>query len=173
MSSESGHTANSRQNATTIHHRHSPVVRHYHLKRNDRGGVLVTKEQIQNLFNFIGNNGAENIQNNNSIETLTLQQVQDNLTTFFPNMTSKDFKVLMGGSKQITIGEMEQLLLNNDLVNFDPSIESFHALDPSEAGCVNPERIKEIFVKLGYGGLSEEEMKILTTVSSICRCFSV
>ena len=29
---------------------------------------------------------------------------------------------------------MEDLLMDNDLVNFDPSIESFHSLDPLEAG---------------------------------------
>ena len=73
-----------------VHNKHQSAPRHYHLKRNDRGGVLVTKEQIQNLFNFIGK--SESFQGGNNVETLTLQQVQDNLSVFFPSMTSKDFK---------------------------------------------------------------------------------
>ena len=66
---------------------------HYHVKRNDKGGVLITKEQIQSLFNYIGRNGAATSDHNqNDVETLTLKQVQENMSIFFPNMTSKDFK---------------------------------------------------------------------------------
>lgn len=70
----------------------------------------------------------------------------------------------MTGKDILSIDDLYGILKNNELENFDPVTESFKYLDPQGIGQVNMERLKELFSFMGYGDLTENDLKLILEV---------
>ena len=70
----------------------------------------------------------------------------------------------MTGKDVLSIDDLYGILKNNELENFDPVTESFKYLDPQGIGQVNMERLKELFSFMGYGDLTENDLKLILEV---------
>ena len=57
---------------------------------------------------------------------------------------------------------MKNLLLNNDLGNYDPTKEAFKAYDPAGTGFVDTDTMRSIFETLGYGEMSDDDLAAQT-----------
>jgi hypothetical protein len=44
-------------------------------------------------------------------------------------MTAKEYRFLMNNKKELTIEDFNELLMENDLENFDPTLDAFRAFD--------------------------------------------
>jgi Ca2+-binding EF-hand superfamily protein len=62
--------------------------------------------------------------------------------------------------------DIEELLLDNEVTNFDPVLEAFKAFDPEVGGSVDSSKLREVFRAYGFGELTSEELDILTRVSA-------
>ena len=90
------------------------------LKRNSKGGILVTDEEIQNAFNFL------DIEKQGRINLNTLRK---SLSVFFPDIPLKELKFLMNNQKELTVEYLSDLLKGNEITNFDPVAEAFKVRD--------------------------------------------
>jgi hypothetical protein len=60
-----------------------------------------------------------------------LQNLKKRLSLFFPEMTAKEYRFLMNNKKELTIEDFNELLMDNDLESFDPTVDAFRAVDPT------------------------------------------
>ena len=67
----------------------------------------------------------------------------------------------MGNRPELTLQDLQDLLTNNEVVNFDPIAEAFKVYDPHSTGYVDSDILRNIFQGLGFGEISEEDLKIL------------
>ena len=67
----------------------------------------------------------------------------------------------MGNRPELTLTDLQDLLVNNEVVNFDPVAEAFKVYDPHGTGFVDTDILRNIFQGLGFGEISEEDLKIL------------
>lgn len=126
------------------------------VKRNERGGVLVTTEDLMLLSSFLDPLNSGMI-NKKSLECLSI---------LFPTMTSKDFNLLLNEKEEVPFEEIKQLLRENELNTYDPTIDAFKALDPLDTGIISREVIKELFRQFNYGEPSEDQLNFLIYVSN-------
>ena len=134
------------------------------VKKNPKGGILVTPEEIRAAFSIL------DIEKTGQI---SIQNLKKRLSLFFPDMTAKEYRFLMNNRKEITYEDLEELLMDNDITNYDPALDAFRAFDPANTGGVNAEKLREIFSGCQFGELSDEELDILTRVSRWCGCVCV
>lgn len=76
-------------------------------------------------------------------------------------MSLKEYKFLLDGQNEITREELRNLLIDNDLENFDPVAEAFKVYDPQGTGFVDMKNLKYIFEKLGMPELTEDDINII------------
>jgi calmodulin len=95
---------------------------------------------------------------------LTIQALKKRLTTLFPEMTAKEFRFLMNNKKEITAEDLKELLLENELTQFDPINDAFKVFDPDNKGVINEDKLRQAFISFGYGELSDEELEVLKRV---------
>jgi Ca2+-binding EF-hand superfamily protein len=62
---------------------------------------------------------------------------------------------------QMTVQELQDLLMDNEVQNFDPVAEAFKVYDPHSTGFVDSEILRSIFQNLGFGEISDEDLGIL------------
>ena len=86
------------------------------VKLNAKGGVLVTHAEIQNAFAFLDVDKSGKI---------SLAGLKKRLGVFFPDMSAKDYRFLMNGKRELAEHDLMELLLDNDITNFDPVAEAF------------------------------------------------
>jgi Ca2+-binding EF-hand superfamily protein len=151
----------------------SPAVDNYEkVKKNSKGGVLITAEEISSGFQIL------DIEKNGQ---LTIQALKKRLTTLFPGeflserfsvlrflgleMTAKEFRFLMNNKKEITAEDLKELLIENELTQFDPVSDAFKVFDPDNKGVINEDKLRQAFISFGYGELSDEELQVLKRVS--------
>lgn len=120
--------------------------------KNSNGGVLITSGEIDAAFRFL------DIEGSGKIKPKTMKE---RLATLNRNVSKKDILGLFGGKDSITIQDLRELLLDNELKDFDPVAESFEALDPTASGYAENELLRKIFRNLGFGELTDEELEIL------------
>tara|TARA_B110000305_G_C18783571_1_gene335086 strand:+ start:27 stop:485 length:459 start_codon:yes stop_codon:yes gene_type:complete len=84
--------------------------------RNDKGGVLVTPEEIEAAFEFFDLDGSGKI---------TMGNLKKRLSVFYKNMPNKEFRFLMNNKPEMTKEELTALLIDNEVQNFDP-VGEFH-----------------------------------------------
>ena len=58
------------------------------------------------------------------------QNLQKRLSLFFPEMTAREYRFLMNNKRELTEEDLSELLLDNDIQNFDPTADAFRAFDP-------------------------------------------
>lgn len=86
------------------------------VRTNAKGGVLVTPEEIQKAFSFL------DVDNTGKV---TLSNLKKRLGVFFPEMTAKEYRFLMNSKKELSLTDLTELVMDNELTNFDPVYESF------------------------------------------------
>jgi calmodulin len=69
------------------------------------------------------------------------------------------------GAPLVSAADLKALLLDNDLANFDPVAEAFKVYDPSGTGFVELSTLRDVFRRLGFGELSEEDVSVLMTTA--------
>ena len=94
--------------------------------RNSRGGVLVTDDELKSAFEFFDVEGSGKI---------TQAQLKKRLGVFYKDMPNKEYKFLMNDQSELTLDDLRELLLENEVKNFDPVAEAFdHGIKIIEAG---------------------------------------
>jgi len=56
-------------------------------------------------------------------------------------------------------------LENSTLTNYDPLRESFKVFDPHNTGHVDEQTLRLIMSRIGYGHITDEDMKIMLSVA--------
>ncbi|KAJ1411061.1 hypothetical protein B484DRAFT_336170 [Ochromonadaceae sp. CCMP2298] len=122
------------------------------VKKNSFGGVLITPEEISLAFKMLDADKSGQI---------TLVNLKKRLGVLFPELTVTDYRFLMNNKKEMSLEDLNELLLDNDVVNFDPVAEAFKVFDPTGEGVVSGRKLREAFVVYGMGELTEMELDIL------------
>ena len=126
--------------------------------RNSRGGVLVTDEELQSAFDFFDAEGSGKI---------TQAQLKKRLGVFYKDMPNKEYKFLMNDQSELTLDDLRELLLDNEVKNFDPVAEAFKVYDPEGTGFIDTSVLKAIFENLGFGEISEDDLAVLTETGDV------
>ena len=121
--------------------------------RNSRGGVLVTDDELKSAFDFFDVEGSGKI---------TQAQLKKRLGVFYKDMPNKEYKFLMNDQSELTLDDLRELLLENEVKNFDPVAEAFKVYDPEGTGFIDTSVLKAIFENLGFGEISEDDLAVLT-----------
>jgi calmodulin len=141
------------------HHGNIPVdINMEKVKKNSKGGVLITPEDIQAVF------GLLDLEKTN---TITLATLKKRLGPLFPGMSAKDYRFLMNNKKEMNLEDLKDLLTDNEINQFDPIAEAFKAFDPECTGVINEDILRQTFITFGLGELSDEELDILKRVCNI------
>ena len=101
------------------------------VRLNENGGVLVTKEELVSAFSML---------DSEKYGFVTLNTLKKRLGVFFPEMSSKEYRFLMNNRKEMSLEDLEELLLDNEIGNFDPVAEAFKvcSLTHSTHSYLNP-----------------------------------
>lgn len=76
----------------------------------------------------------------------------------------------MDDQPEITFNDFASLMISdNQLSNIDPVREAFKVYDPQETGFVDMEVTREVFQTLGYGEVSEEDIRIILETADTDR----
>jgi Ca2+-binding EF-hand superfamily protein len=121
------------------------------IRQSNNSGQL-SDEDIALAFNFFNNN--------ESSTKISAKQVQEKLEALNKKMTKKEIRSIFDGKDIITVQEVKELLADSD-VSIDPVQEVFKMLDPTGLNYIAEERLKKIFSNLGYGDLTDEELRLL------------
>mmetsp|Transcript_18269 Transcript_18269/g.30636 ORF Transcript_18269/g.30636 Transcript_18269/m.30636 type:complete len:250 (+) Transcript_18269:70-819(+) len=128
------------------------------IRKNAKGGVLVSPEEIQLAFQMLDENKSGQVSLNN---------LKKRLGVLFPELTVKDYRFLMNNKKEMSLEDLYDLLLDNEITNFDPVAEAFKVFDPAGEGVISGDTLREAFVVYGMGELADEELEILIKTSDI------
>ncbi|KDO28928.1 hypothetical protein SPRG_05801 [Saprolegnia parasitica CBS 223.65] len=126
--------------------------------RNEHGGVLVTRDQIRSAFDFLDVDQRGFV---------TLENLKARLSIFYPDMTARDFRVLLNNASEVTEDDLCDLLLQNDVADYDPVADAFRAYDPDDTGYVSFQVLSHLFERLGYGSLSDDDLKVLVATADV------
>ena len=126
--------------------------------RNSRGGVLVTDEELKSAFDFFDVEGSGKI---------TQAQLKKRLGVFYKDMPNKEYKFLMNDQSELTLDDLRELLLDNEVKNFDPVAEAFKVYDPDGTGFVDSNVLRSIFENLGFGEITDDDLTILTETGDV------
>ena len=86
------------------------------IRKNHRGGVLVTPEEIKLAFDFLDCDKSGKV---------SLANLKKRLTVFFPEMSAKEYRFMMNNKREMTLQDFNDMLLDNEVTNFDPVAEAF------------------------------------------------
>ena len=67
----------------------------------------------------------------------------------------------------MTVQDLQDLLTDNEIQNFDPVAEAFKVYDPHSTGYVDSEILRNIFQSLGFGDISDEDLSILVETGDV------
>mmetsp|Transcript_4029 Transcript_4029/g.7331 ORF Transcript_4029/g.7331 Transcript_4029/m.7331 type:complete len:170 (-) Transcript_4029:164-673(-) len=98
---------------------------------------------------------------------ISLANLKKRIGVFFPNMTAKEYRFLMNGRKDITLNDLTELLVDNEVTNFDPVAEAFKAYDPLGEGKIDPQKLRDVFENFGGGPLSAAELDVVTRAADL------
>lgn len=74
------------------------------------------------------------------------------------------YSFLMNNKREISVADLTELLVDNDITNFDPVYEAFKAYDTGGEGYIPQMKLREMFSAFGLGEVSNSELEILTRV---------
>mmetsp|Transcript_20121 Transcript_20121/g.27345 ORF Transcript_20121/g.27345 Transcript_20121/m.27345 type:complete len:179 (-) Transcript_20121:279-815(-) len=126
--------------------------------QNSNGGILVTDEELAAAFEFFDVEGRGKI---------TASNLRKRLGVFYKNMPAKEYKFLMDGKSQLTLGDLKELLSNNQVTNFDPVAEAFEVYDPNRTGFIDTDVLRTVFENLGFGTITDEDLEVLLQTGDI------
>eukprot|EP00397_Hematodinium_sp_SG-2012_P047012 GEMP01053307.1.p1 GENE.GEMP01053307.1~~GEMP01053307.1.p1 ORF type:complete len:172 (+),score=36.35 GEMP01053307.1:69-584(+) len=125
-------------------------------KGRDKVGLQISEEELRVAWEFFDPKG---------LGKLTAGDVKRRLSIFYKNISNKGVKFLLNNQSEITFNDFYTLLSDNQLHNFDPVKEAFKVFDPNGTESVDMNVIKECFQELGYGDVSEEDLKIVLEIA--------
>eukprot|EP01035_Chromulina_nebulosa_P023188 gene23188-30056_t len=73
----------------------------------------------------------------------------------------------MNEKKELVLEDLIELLVDNDITNYDPVFEAFKCYDINNSGFVDTNKLKEIFSSFGFGKLNDDELDILVRTADI------
>ena len=62
----------------------------------------------------------------------------------------------MNNKNEMSFEELHDLLIDNEVKNFDPVAEAFKVYDPENSGFVDTEVLRSIFESLGFGEITDD-----------------
>ncbi len=71
-------------------------------------------------------------------------------------MPAKEYRFLMNNKNEMSFEELRDLLIDNEVKNFDPVAEAFKVYDPDGSGFVDTEVLRSIFESLGFGEITDD-----------------
>lgn len=113
---------------------------------------MIPEADVDAAFRFFDPDGRGSI---------TLADLRTRLQPFYRDMPAREYKFLMGDSKTLTANDIKELLRDNDVVGFDPVAEAFKVYDPTGAGYIQIDVLRDVFRRLGFDELSEDDMTVL------------
>jgi calmodulin len=113
--------------------------------------VNIDKKDIEQAFKFFDINKKNRI---------TPNDLKRRLKIFYPNMLNSEYKFLVSDNN-FTIEKLEKILNCNVKTNFDPYKEAFKIFDPNETGYIDMEVLRNMMTQLGYGQITEKDLKVL------------
>lgn len=122
--------------------------------------MLVTPEQIHAAFQFLDVNKENRV---------TLETLRSRLSIFYDGLTLSDVRLLLNEESELTEEALRNLLLTNEVKNFDPVAEAFKAYDPEETGFISREMLRDVFERLGFGALTDEDVNLLVSCADADR----
>ncbi|OQS01761.1 hypothetical protein ACHHYP_00265 [Achlya hypogyna] len=135
--------------------------------RNEHGGVLISREQIRAAFEFL------DVERRGRV---SMENLKARLGIFYPEMTTRDYRALLNNAAELSEEELAELLLRNDIADYDPVADAFRAYDPDGTGhgarlgdahttFVSFAVLTNVFERLGYGSLSDDDLKVLVATA--------
>ena len=70
----------------------------------------------------------------------------------------------MNNKRDLSVSDLTELLVDNDITGFDPVYEAFKAYDTESEGFIPESKLREVFAAFGLGEVSSSELEILTRV---------
>lgn len=88
------------------------------LAGSDLKASKLSQEEIKSAFAFLDVDKSGQV---------SLANLKKRLGVFFPDMTPKEYKFLMNNRKELTIEDLNELLVENEVsdAEFDPILEAF------------------------------------------------
>ena len=126
--------------------------------KNAKGGVLVSEDELAAAFAFFDVDGSGKI---------TTSNLRKRLGVFYKNMPAKDYRFLMNNKPELTLEDLKELLLDNEVTNFDPVAEAFKVYDPDGTGFVDTDVLRSMFENLGFGEVTDEDLMILIETGDV------
>ena len=115
---------------------------------------MVEDSEIEAAFRFFDPEGKGSI---------NIQDLKKRLQPFYKDMPLAEYKFLLGEARSMTLKDLKDLLADNDVAGFDPVAEAFKVYDPSGTGFVQPSVLRDIFKKLGFDDLNDDDMRVLVS----------
>lgn len=79
-------------------------------------------------------------------------------------MGIRDFKFLLNNEHEISMDQLEKLLMDNSISDYDPVAEAFKFYDPENTGFINTSVLRSLFENLGFGKLTDDDLRILVRI---------
>eukprot|EP00611_Tribonema_gayanum_P000952 TRINITY_DN1071_c0_g1_i2.p1 TRINITY_DN1071_c0_g1~~TRINITY_DN1071_c0_g1_i2.p1 ORF type:complete len:107 (-),score=28.53 TRINITY_DN1071_c0_g1_i2:127-447(-) len=67
----------------------------------------------------------------------------------------------------MTLNDLRELLMDNEVTDFDPVAEAFKAYDPDGTGYVDMEVLRTFFSNLGFGDINNDDLAILVEAADV------
>ncbi len=112
-------TVTSRRDTTNLNDRERERERgesQSRVRKNHRGGVLITSDEIKLAFDFLDCDKTGKV---------SLANLKKRLSVFFPEMSAKEYRFMMSNKREMTLQDFNDMLLDNEVTNFDPISEAF------------------------------------------------
>ena len=98
---------------------------------------------------------------------ITTSNLRKRLGVFYKNMPAKDYRFLMNNKPELTLDDLKELLLDNEVTNFDPVAEAFKVYDPEGTGFIDTGVLRSMFESLGFGEVTDEDLMILIETGDV------
>jgi Ca2+-binding EF-hand superfamily protein len=100
---------------------------------------------------------------------ITTQDLRSRLSVFYKSLQPREYKFLMSNQPELTFEQLYAMLADNELSNFDPVAEAFKIYDPLETGFIDMSVLTDIFSHLGFGKLTDDDLKVLMEAGDVDR----
>ena len=91
---------------------------HSKIRKNTQGGILVTADEIEAAFKYLDIQGKG---------TVGVYNLRKRMNVFYKHnpIPLLQYKSLVGDKFELTLKDLNELLLNNTVENYDPVAEAF------------------------------------------------
>ena len=122
---------------------------------------MIEKKDLKKLFEFLDVSNKKH---------LTESDLRNRLSIFYRSgnngPSSKEYKSLMNNRSTLNIDDLYNILVDNELTNFDPVQESFKTIfDPNDNGCLDTSILKQILLNFGYNKITDKDLQILIDIT--------